>query len=464
MNRPVVIASNRGPLSFRRDDRGELVAARGAGGLVSGLGPAAASSGALWVAAAMSPDDREAASQGIVDAHDLHVRLVTLDEAGYRLAYDVVSNQALWFVHHGLYDLARQPSFGSDFRDAWLAYRGLNDAFADAVAADAPDGAVVLVQDYHLSLVGQALARRRPDATAVHFSHTPFATPEWLRVLPEQVARELLSGLSGHAACGFHTRRWEDDFLACCATWEVPAPSTFVSPLPADSEDLRGVASSPACGAALARIDDLVGDRLVVARVDRIELSKNLVRGFQAFDDLLARQPHWRERVVFVASVYPSRTGVPAYRRYQEEVEALVAGINDRWGGDGWTPIVYDSRDDFATSVAVLRRADVLLVNPLRDGLNLVAKEGAIVNERDGALCLSPEAGVWSELGEAAVQVHPFDVAGTADALDHALRMPADERRRRATALRGLATARQPSDWLADQLAAAEATSPPSSA
>jgi len=451
----VVVVSNRGPLSFREDHDGRLVARRGAGGLVSGLGPLLVGTDALWVAAAMTDGDRKAAAAGVVDAEDFHVRLLSVDPETYRLAYDVVSNQTLWFVHHGLYDLPRTPAFGRELREAWHAYRVVNEAFADAVAEVAPPGAAVLVQDYHLGLLSLSLAERRPDLAAVHFSHTPFATPTWLRVLPEHIAGEVVSGLAAHRACGFHTRGWAGDFLACAREVLALSPTTFVSPLPTDADDMRRAAATPACDAALAEIDEEVGDRRVIARVDRIELSKNLLRGFLSFDDLLDRWPEWRERVVFVASVYPSRTGVPAYLDYQDEVERLVARVNERWATPGWTPIVYDTRDDYPRSVAVLRRADVLLVNPIRDGLNLVAKEGGIVNERDAVLCLSREAGVWDEVGEAAVQVPPFDIAGTADALDLALRMPADERRARATLLRTLAAARKPADWLVDQLAAA---------
>jgi trehalose 6-phosphate synthase len=455
VDRPVVVVSNRGPLSFREDDDGTLVARRGAGGLVSGLGPLLAGTDGLWVAAAMSDADRKAAAAGVVDAEDFHVRLLAVDPEAYRLAYDVVSNQTLWFVHHGLYDLPRTPAFGLDLREAWHAYREVNEAFADAVAEVAPAGAAVLVQDYHLGLLGVSLAERRPDLAAVHFSHTPFATPTWLRVLPEHIAGEVLSGLAAHRACGFHTRGWADDFLACAREVLALAPATFVSPLPTDADDVLRAAASPACDAALAEIEEEVGDRRVIARVDRIELSKNLLRGFLSFDDLLDHYPGWRERVVFVASVYPSRTGVAAYLDYQAEVEQLVARVNERWATPGWTPIVYDTRDDYPRSVAVLRRADVLLINPIRDGLNLVAKEGGIVNQRDAVLCLSREAGVWDEVGEAAVQVPPFDVAGTADALDLALRMAPEERKARADLLRALAVARKPADWLADQLAAA---------
>jgi trehalose 6-phosphate synthase len=455
VDRAVVVVSNRGPLSFRQGDGGELVAKRGAGGLVSGLGPLVAATDTLWVAAAMSDGDRAAAAAGVIDAEDFRVRLLSVDPETYRQAYDVVSNQVLWFVHHGLYDLPREPGFGTDLRDAWHAYREVNRAFADTVADVAPPGAAVLVQDYHLGLLGLGLAERRPDLDAVHFSHTPFATPTWLRILPEHVAAEVLSGMAAHRACGFHSQRWAADFAACCHDVLALEPRTFVSPLPADAEDVRRAAASPACDAALAEIAEEVGDRQVIARVDRIELSKNLLRGFQAFDDLLARTPEWRGHVVFVASVYPSRTGVPAYIEYQQDVEALVEQINERWATPGWTPIVYDTRDDYPRSVAVLRRADVLLVNPIRDGLNLVAKEGGIVNERDAVLCLSPEAGVWDEVGEAALAVPPFDIAGTADVLDRALRMPADERAGLAARLRELSVARRPADWLADQLAAA---------
>jgi trehalose 6-phosphate synthase len=455
VERPVVVVSNRGPLSFRVGDGGRIEATRGAGGLVSGLGPLVSGTGALWVAAAMGEGDRAAAAAGVVDAEDFRVRLVEVDPEAYRLAYDVVSNQVLWFVHHGLYDLPREPAFGADLREAWQAYRRVNTAFADAVADVAPQGAVVLVQDYHLALLGTALGEQRPDLDAVHFSHTPFATPTWLRVLPDHIAGELLSGLAAHTACGFHSQRWADDFAACCREVLALTPRTFVSPLAADADDVLGAAARPACDEALAEIEAEAVDRLVIARVDRIELSKNLLRGFQAFDDLLDKRPEWRERVVFLASVYPSRTGVPAYIEYQQDVEALVQSINQRWATPGWTPIVYDTRDDYPRSVALLRRADVLLVNPIRDGLNLVAKEAGIVNERDLVLCLSREAGVWDEVGEAAVVVPPFDVAGTADALHQALRMPPGERAVRAARLRELSVARQPTDWLADQLAAA---------
>ncbi len=452
--RPVVIVSNRGPVSFRRGDDGELVAKRGAGGLVSGIGPLVAGTGATWIAAAMSDADREAAAGGVIEAEGFRVRALDLDPDDFRLAYDVVCNAVLWFLHHGLFETARRPRFDRRWREAWAAYRRVNDAFAEAVIADAPEGAAVLVQDYHLCLVAPRVAERRPDLALVHFSHTPFAPPELLRVLPDEQAHELLAGLAAHDACGFHCTRWAADFEASARTVLGAAPPTFVSPLPSDPDDLAAVASSPAGRAAAAELAAELGERRLIVRVDRIELSKNLLRGFLAYDDLLATHPEWRERVVFGAFVYPSREGLPEYLAYRQEVERVVADVNRRWATPGWTPILFDPTDDFPRSVAALTLADVLVVNPVRDGLNLVAKEGTLVSAKASALVLSPEAGVWEEVGETAIRAHPFDVAGTADALHDALSMPEPERRERHERRLAVVRGRTPKDWLADLLAA----------
>ena len=451
-----MIVSNRGPLSFSLGADGDLVARRGAGGLVSGLAPLVTDTDAVWIAAAISDGDREAAGRGVVAAEGFRVRLLPIDADAYRAAYDVVCNATLWFLHHNLYELARRPRFDTRFRDAWESYREVNRAFADVIAESAPEGAAVLVQDYHLALVALFLADRRPDLRLVHFSHTPFANPDSWRVLPLDLGRELLAGMAAHHACGFHSPRWADCFRACCAEQLGQEPTTFVAPLAPDAADIGRVAAGDACAAALAELDASVGDRALLVRVDRIELSKNILRGFQAFDDLLERYPEWRERVVFGAFVYPSREGLPEYLAYRQEVEATVRRINERWATPGWTPILFDPSDDFPRSVAALRRADVFLINPIRDGLNLVAEEGPLVNERDAILLLSPEAGVWDQLVGAARPVHPYDISGTADALVAALTATPEERAIEAGELRRRAAARTPEDWLADQLAAAD--------
>ena len=450
---PIVLVSNRGPLSFDEVD-GELVARRGAGGLVSGLAPLVTDSDTIWIAAALSDGDRRAATAGVIEAEGLRVRTLALDPEVLRGAYDVIGNRTLWFLHHGLHDLSRRPLVDDRWRAAWDHYRTYNAAFAEVIAAEAPQGAQVLVQDYHLALVGPMVRSRRPDVGLVHFSHTPFAAPIHLRVLPHEQAAELLEGMAGHDACGFHSPRWAADFRACCAETLGHEPATFVAPLASDPADIRGVAASAACERAFADVDQQLADKQVIVRVDRIELSKNLLRGFRAYELLLAERPDLHGRVVFRALGYPSREGLAEYLAYRQEVEALVAMVNHRWGTDEWTPVELDLRDDFPRSVAHLRRYDVLLVNPIRDGLNLVAAEGPLVNERDGTVVLSREAGIHDALEGAVRSVNPYDIADQARALGEALDLDADTRRARAAELRRRAESRTPADWLADQLAA----------
>jgi trehalose 6-phosphate synthase len=288
----------------------------------------------------------------------------------------------------------------------------------------------------------------------VQFNHTPFCGPDDLRMLPEDVAAELLAGLAGYGACGFHTQRWVQAFTACCEAVLGEVPKTFVAPAAPDLADVQAVASGDACGRMLTELEESVGDCKLIVRVDRIELSKNLLRGFLAFDELLETRPEWRERVTFAACVYPSRQSLPDYLGYTAEVNSLIARLNAKWSTATWTPILIDGTDNFPASVAALRRYDVLLVNPVRDGLNLVAKEGPAVNDRDGVLVLSRESGVWDELGEWALGLNPFDISGTAEALHRALTMDPNERADRARALKAAAERRRPSDWLQAQVAA----------
>lgn len=429
---------------------------------MSGLAPLVAGTDTVWIAAALTDADRAAADRGVIEADGIRARTLAIDPDTLARAYDGVCNSMLWFLHHGLHDLSRRPVIDAGFRAAWDAYRTYNRAFADVVADEAPDGAVVLVQDYHLALLGPLLRTRRPDLRSVHFSHTPFAPPHLLRVLPHELAVELLEGMAGHDACGFHSVRWADDFRRCCAEIAGLDPTTFVSPLAPDASDIRGVARSERCQAEVERIDAELGARRLIVRVDRIELSKNLLRGFRAYDTMLQDRPDLRGTVVFRALGYPSREGLPEYLVYRAEIESLADVVNRRWATDEWQPIELDLVDDFPRSVAHLRRYDVLMVNPIRDGLNLVAEEGPLVNERDGTVILSREAGVHDVLDGAVRSVNPFDVGDQAVALAEALDMDLATRRGLAVELRRRAEARGPVDWLADQLGAVGEPAPAS--
>jgi trehalose 6-phosphate synthase len=243
-------------------------------------------------------------------------------------------------------------------------------------------------------------------------------------------------------------------------------PHTFVAPLGTDAGVLTEEAIDPRCAAAAERLREEVGGRRTIVRSDRMEPSKNIVRGMLAFEELLSTHPEWRGRVVHVAMAYPSRQGLAEYLAYSADVVHTAERINavfathDEDPARRWTPIVLHTDDDRARSLAALSIFDVLLVNPVRDGLNLVAKEGPLLNTFDGVLVLSREAGAWEELalaGAGAIGINPFDTSATAEALHTALQMDHTERSDRAAALRAVVHGRTSADWWADQLAAAGA-------
>jgi trehalose 6-phosphate synthase len=449
----VLVLSNRGPISFVRDPGGEIRAKRGGGGLVVTLGPGVQHHDALWVSAATSAEEIEGFTTFSVSAGGFRVRSVPVEPHVYSAYYDVVANQTLWFCLHGLWDLPRRPRFDRRWWEAWDSFQDVNSRFAEEADKAAAESATVLVQDYQLALVPALLARRRPDLHVVSFLHTPWCSPQELSVLPDEVASSVLQGLAGARSCGFHSARWARAFENCCIEYLGSKPRTFVSPAAADAEDVRSVARSDACRQEAERLRTEIGDRRLIVRVDRIELSKNVLRGFWAYDELLERRPDLVGDVVFAAKVYPSRLGLAEYQAYGQEVQALVAHLNAKWSRPGWTPIVLDPDDNYPKAVAALIESDVLLVNPVRDGLNLVAKEGPLVNERHGSVVLSRQAGVWDELCDLALGVNPFDISGTAGAIGAALDLPVAERIGRAHDLRAAASRGSPVTWFEEQVA-----------
>jgi trehalose 6-phosphate synthase len=454
-----LVVSNRGPLTFRTGADGALVPVPAGGGLASSLHRLLAGSGTTWASVTMGAADREAVARGLMHEDGLDLAPVVVDDVTYRQAYDVVANTTLWYCHHHLFDLPSRPRFDRRWREAWEGYRTYNRAMAETVAARAAEGETVLVQDYHFSLLGRMLAETRPDLRTVHFLHTPFADPGMLGVLPDDVSAELLDGMAGYGACGFHCHKWEASFLGCYAVAGRHAPRTFVAPLGPDADALTREAASPGCTAAGDALRAAVGGRPTIVRSDRMEPSKNIVRGMLAFEELLTAHPEWRGQLVHVALAYPSRQGLAEYLAYGAEVAHTAERINHSLAGGGgdWTPIVLHVEDDRDRALAALSMSDVLLVNPVRDGMNLVAKEGPLLNTVDGVVVLSQEAGAWEELGPAgALGVNPFDLTATAEALHAALSMPAAERGERAVALRDTVRGRTSADWWDDQLAAAQ--------
>ncbi|MZD08476.1 trehalose-6-phosphate synthase [Streptomyces sp. SID5785] len=445
----VLVASNRGPVSYTVGDDGTIAARRGGGGLVSALSSV---DDKLWVCAALGDGDREAVRRGVTEPG---VRMLDIAPDVHADAYNGIANSVLWFVHHMLYQTPLEPSFGSEFRRQWAAYEEYNRAFAQALAEGAAPGAAVVVQDYHLALVPGMLRELRADLRIGHFSHTPWAPVDYVRMLPDDIAEQLLHGMLGADRLGFLTRRWADAFTESCTRIVGGTGGTRIGVhgLGVDAAFLRERAHRADVEERLAALRDQVGaGRRTVVRVDRTELSKNIVRGLRAYELLLETRPQWRERVVHLAFAYPSRQDLAVYRAYTAEVSRVAQSINSRFGTPGWTPVVLHVEDDFARSLAAYRMADVALVNPIRDGMNLVAKEIPLIAEGGCALVLSREAGAYEELASDALGVNPYDVSATAEALHAGLSMPDEERTARSARLAAAGSALPPARWFEEQL------------
>ncbi|MEW1647289.1 trehalose-6-phosphate synthase [Streptomyces sp. NPDC091219] len=448
----VLVASNRGPVSYEVGDDGALRAKRGGGGLVSGLSAIGPDADALWVCSALSDGDREAVRRGVGEDG---VRMLDIPADVHADAYNGIANSVLWFVHHMLYQTPLEPVFDAEFRRQWASYEAYNRAFAEALAQEAAEGAVAIVQDYHLCLVPGMLRELRPDLRIGHFSHTPWAPADYFRMLPDDIRARLLTGMLGADRLGFLTHRWADAFTACCAEFAGGVGDTRIGVhgLGADADFLRARSHEADVEERIVALREEIGaGRRTIVRVDRTELSKNIVRGLLAYRQLLDDHPELLEQVVHVAFAYPSRQDLAVYRDYTAEVQRVAEEINSRYGTAGWTPVVLHVKDDFARSLAAYRLADVALVNPIRDGMNLVAKEVPVVSDEGCVLVLSREAGAYEELGEDAVPVNPYDVIGTAAALHEALTMPAGERAERTKRLTAAATALPPAQWFLEQL------------
>ena len=458
----LVVASNRGPVSWQDVD-GQLVPSRGFGGLVTALGGALQRETGTWVSVALSDADQAVARQHegrpfAVEADGATFTLRLLDAGdAYDAYYNEISNRLLWFTVHQLWGEPYEPA-GQGWREAWDAYQSVNKHVAEAVADAA--GSEIYLQDYHLTTAGSVVRERLPDAPVLQYIHTPWAEPSYLRRLPDEISTAVMRGMLAADVVGFSSPAWCRAFLRCAeelvgaavsaGTVSLDGHDTRVEPfvLGVDVDDLASSAASEAVARAGEDLDRELDGRRLLLRVDRSDLSKNILRGLRAYELLLERRPEHRGSVWHYAHLNPSRQSVPEYQRYLDECRAAADRIAERFGPEVISVFV---GDDYPRAVAALQRSDVLLANPVTDGTNLVAKEGPTLNERDGVLVLSPAAGAAEVMGAGALLVNPYDVEAQAEALHRALTMDATERRERAHMLAKAARIGSPSEWFDEQ-------------
>ena len=468
-----MLVSNRGPVTFDADGTVE----RGTGGLVTALSGLASHRELIWIASAMSEHDAAARRRHGGRAFEVSspaggdylVRLVESEAEAYDRFYNIFANPMLWFIQHYLWDLSNAPDIRRNEIEAFeFGYNVVNEDLARAVVEEIEgvEDPVVMVHDYHLYTLPELVRRARPDVFLHHFVHIPWTQPDAWRVLPTRIRQELYSRPARerhhrlpHAVLPAQlpavlpraARRRDRLRPQRRCTGRTArsgcAPTRCRSTTPRRAPPRSARASREFEAELLRRRRDFM-----ILRVDRADLSKNVLRGFSAFDLFLEQHPEFIERVTFIAQLMPSRTDVPQYQEYLERIEALVAVVNHRHGTPDWMPIQLKLRDDVEEAFASYKHYDVLLVNAMFDGMNLVAKEGPLLNENAGVSILSENTGAHDELGEFALSVNPFDIQELADSIHAALEMDPAERARRLAGLKAIVTARNPGEWLDEQL------------
>jgi trehalose 6-phosphate synthase len=470
-----VLVSNRGPATFERADDGSLRASRAGGGLVTALTGLVHHRDALWVASAMTPEDAEASLEHgrrsfscEVEGVTYRIRLVESDPEAYDRFYNLVANPLLWFIQHYLWDLSNAPDISRTEVDAYeQGYCAVNADLAHAVLEEIEgDDTVVMLHDYHLYAAPKVIRRTRPDVFLHHFVHIPWTQPDAWRVLPRDMREDIYEGILSNDIIAFHTRAYRRNFLLCCRELfglEVDDEAGIVHfegrevwvrahPLAISEESFKRTAQRPRVHEYEREILRRRREHLIL-RVDRADLSKNVLRGFAAFDLFLEQHPEFREQVTFIAHLIPSRQDVPEYVEYLERIDELVADVNHTHGTTDWMPIDLRVRENIEEAIAAYKHYDLLMVNAMFDGMNLIAKEGPLVNERHGVSLLSENTGAHEELADFALSVNPFDIQEQADAIYRALTMSSDERSWRAEGLKRIVTSRDPGDWVDAQLA-----------
>jgi len=475
--RSVIIATNRGPVTFQKDGDGELKFQRGSGGLVTALTGLIGDINATWISCANSDEDNEWSKGQIplTQSEDtIYLKFLSPDEGAYEGYYNVIANPLLWFLQHSMWNVPYVPVINRGTWEAWEdGYVTVNELFAQAIIEQLetkPKPVLVMLQDYHLYLVAHFIRTSIPPRdrpTILHFTHIPWPGPEYWGILPPTMRHSILEGLCAADVLGFQTNDDALNFIRTCETY-LPRASTNYKlgriwyrnhathvrdfPISIDVETLNQLANSPEVEDYRSEIEDMVEDRKLVLRIDRIEPSKNIVRGFQAFEELLDLYPEYCEQVTFLALLVPSRLDVEEYHDYLDRLMAAAGQVNANFGTQDWEPIRIMVGENYPRAIAALKKYDVLLVNSIADGMNLVAKEGPIVNELDGVLILSERAGARQQLASGSIIISPCDVYATAEALHQALSMPAEERLVNADRLRWMIERNDINAWLRQQL------------
>jgi trehalose 6-phosphate synthase len=475
--RSLIVASNRGPVEHHLNPDGPPEARRGSGSIVTALSTLAQTAEFTWISSAMGEGDRVISNNGNgphlrspLPGHRINLRYVVTPRRVHHKFYNVICNPLLWFLQHYMWNPPYNPNVDSSIHDAWTSgYVRVNQAFARAVIEETQENRlppVLITHDYHLYLVPRFVREEVPAAIIQHFIHIPWPTPRYWQMIPRYIITQVCSSLCNADVVGFQSPQDRQSFLDSVEEFLPEAvvdrvrhlvnlgqqtTQVKVYPISINVAEVQSIANSPRALEYEARLRPLCTDATIV-RIDRAEPNKNVIRGFRAFELLLSRHPELHRKVTFLAFLVPSRTHIRQYQRYMDEIQQIVDQVNRTFGDADWQPVRAFLENNYTQAIAGMKMYDVLLANNIIEGMNLVAKEGPVVNGRDGVLVLSESSGAYHQLQQGALSVSPTDIEGTMEALYRAIQMPPEERKQRALELSDSIHREDLNHWIVSQL------------
>ncbi|MGZ7117544.1 MAG: alpha,alpha-trehalose-phosphate synthase (UDP-forming) [Methanobacterium sp.] len=480
-DKEIIVASNRGPVLFKRDGEGKTELIRGKGGIVGSMIPFLEKTHGTWFSSAIGECDEymndKYDSKVPIPLNDpkFYLRLIKTEENIYNGFNGKFANPLLWFIHHSMWNPPYSPCADDELHQAWDSYKYVNQKFAEAIGetvSKSKKTPIVMLQDYHIYLTPRLIRKQFPEVLMSLFVHIPFPPPEIFQQLPNHIQTEILDGMLANDVLGFHIPRYMNNFLQ---TIRQILPIALVDdvvgdvlykghvchvrtyPISVDVDTIQKHGQSTGVIAKDKEVDEMIGNCKLIYRTDRADLSKNVLRGFRAYDMFLEKYPEWKGNVKFIATLMPTRQDIKIYRDYTDKIRDMVNEINEKYSTPDWKPIEYIFRGDFDLVVAFLKRYDVLMVNPILDGMNIVAKEGSVLNENNGALILSTGAGCYEELKDGAICINPYDLRQTAESIDAALLIDDETKAEMLQKSRAAIFSNDLNKWTSDQLKDIEA-------
>ncbi len=473
-NKNLIIASNRGPIEFFHEDNGKIGMKTGAGGMVPALVPVIEKVGGTWIASAMNKADIEMASQFSenripvpLESPEFTVQLIILDKEKYNEFYNTFNNSLLWYIHHYLWNLTYKPEINEDIHKAWQSYQYVNQKFAERIIKEASSvekEPLIMLQDIHLQTCPLYIRQKFEDIFLSQFIHIPWPQPDYFSILPDYIEKSIIEGLLSNDHIGFHIKKYVKNFLMTCEKYADGVDfknnivyhkdrKIFVNnyPISVDVKKLNKIALSNEVLKYEEYVKKIKGNNFLIYRTERTDLSKNIIRGFKAYDLFFQKYPEFKGKVTFFITGVTTRQSVKEYRDYKTKVSEIIHEINEKYSKDDWIPIVSHFDAEYSMVTAAFKNYDCLLVNSINDGMNLVPKEGSTVNENNGVLIISETTGAYDELKEYSININALDVSETAQAIYKAITMKQDERKKRLNGLKDAVSQYDVYKWIEEQ-------------